>query len=93
MGECVLRTLDLTNKLINNQDEIISDSNDGFRLKAIRLYLMELRKTNTDLEINKDNISTLSEKISSYLREHTTLQDKYINKSEIYKILKKAVEN
>jgi hypothetical protein len=73
MGECVLRTLDLTNKLISNQTEIAENPEDSFRIKAIRIYLMELRKTNKDLDITPENIDNLSEKISSYLKTHTTL--------------------
>lgn len=89
MGGTVLRTLELTNKLINNPP---TEKDDNFVTKAIRIYLMELRKTQKDFDITVENIDMLSAQISKYLRENTTLSHKYTNKNKIYEILKNMVE-
>ncbi len=89
MGGIVLRTLELTNKLINNPPK---EKDDNFVTKAIRIYLMELRKTQKDFDITVENIDMLSAQISKYLRENTTLSHKYTNKNKIYEILKNMVE-
>lgn len=86
MGGTVLRTLELTNKLINNPPK---EKDDNFVTKAIRIYLMELRKTQKDFDITVENIDMLSTQISNYfsnfLRDNTT-------KNRIYEILKNMVE-
>lgn len=89
MGGTVLRTLELTNKLINNPS---TEKDDNFVTKAIRIYLMELRKTKKDMDVTSDNIDILSTQISNYLRDNTTLPEKYTGKNRIYEILKNMVE-
>ena len=51
MGGTVLRTLELTNKLIDNPS---TEKDDNFVTKAIRIYLMELRKTKKDMDVTSD---------------------------------------
>jgi antitoxin component HigA of HigAB toxin-antitoxin module len=89
MGGTVLRTLELTNKLIDNPP---TEKDDNFVTKAIRIYLMELRKTKKDMDVTSDNIDILSTQISNYLRDNTTLPEKYTGKNRIYEILKNMVE-
>jgi len=53
---------------------------------------MELRKTKKDMDVTSDNIDILSTQISNYLRDNTTLPEKYTGKNRIYEILKNMVE-